>query len=126
VHHAVPHRTSGPTTSRDDELYSPASGPGSTVVNNHTYEDFVEGLPGSSTPSRMSARRRSAIWWYAGRSLRRSRARAKPHSYTRLDQFTIPIGIAVAETTPRHSGSVAAAIVRDEGRIMAIQRRDNA
>ena len=32
----------------------------------------------------------------------------------------------MAETTPRHSVSVAAAIVREDGRILAIQRRDNA
>lgn len=32
----------------------------------------------------------------------------------------------MSETTPRHSVSVAAAIVRDDGRVLAIQRRDNA
>lgn len=31
----------------------------------------------------------------------------------------------MGEDTPRHSVSVAAAVVRDDGRVLAIQRRDN-
>lgn len=31
----------------------------------------------------------------------------------------------MAEATPRHSVSVAAAVVRDDGRVLVIQRRDN-
>lgn len=31
----------------------------------------------------------------------------------------------MAESTPRHSVSVAAAVVRDDGRVLVIQRRDN-
>lgn len=31
----------------------------------------------------------------------------------------------MGEETPRHSVSVAAAVVRDDGRVLAIQRRDN-
>lgn len=32
----------------------------------------------------------------------------------------------MGEETPKHSVSVAAAVVRDDGRVLAIQRRDNA
>jgi 8-oxo-dGTP diphosphatase len=32
----------------------------------------------------------------------------------------------VGQETPKHSVSVAAAVVRDDGRVLAIQRRDNA
>jgi 8-oxo-dGTP diphosphatase len=40
--------------------------------------------------------------------------------------MSLVIEQCVAEETPKHSVSVAGAVVRDDGRVLAIQRRDNA
>jgi 8-oxo-dGTP diphosphatase len=41
------------------------------------------------------------------------------------DWLSLPGGVAVSDNTPMHSVSVAAAIIDDEGRFLAIRRADN-
>jgi 8-oxo-dGTP diphosphatase len=53
-------------------------------------------------------------------------ATATHNTYTRIDNYgSVPAQVANPKQSPKHSVSVAAAIIDDDGRFLAIRRADN-